>query len=126
MVIEAGWSESLAHLRNDASWWLANSEGEVHIAIIISLRPDDNSIAVETWEMARPDEARRLTRSNAQQVPTRTQELCITKDAVKGAPLVLEFSKLFERAAVSPEGDIVFSAQELAEWAYNVWHDEKA
>ena len=125
MVIESGWSESLAQLRCDASWWLVNSLGKVHIALIISLHQDDRTIVIETWEMSQPDEARRVTRSNAQQVPTRTQEISITKDAVQGAPLVLEFVKVFERAAVPPEGDIVFSAQELLVWAEKVWWEEK-
>ncbi|KFY85252.1 hypothetical protein V500_08576 [Pseudogymnoascus sp. VKM F-4518 (FW-2643)] len=125
MIIESGWSESLAQLRCDASWWLVNSLGKVHIALIISLHQDDRTIVIETWEMSQPDEARRVTRSNAQQVPTRTQEISITKDAVQGAPLVLEFVKVFERAAVPPEGDIVFSAQELLVWAEKVWWEEK-
>jgi len=40
---------------------------------------------------------------------------------VVGAPLLLEFDKIFLRAPVPPEQDFTFSALELAEWAHNVW-----
>ncbi|ELR03680.1 hypothetical protein VC83_00364 [Pseudogymnoascus destructans] len=126
VVVESGLSESLTQLRSDVSWWFVNSEAQVHIALIISVRQDDRSIVIETWEVTQPDEARMITRSNAQQVPIRTQEISISDVAITGAPLVLEFPKIFERAAVPPEGDVVFSAQELRMWADDVWQDEMA
>lgn len=49
----------------------------------------------------------------------RTQEVCIEKSGIRGAPLVLGFEKVFGRAAVEGEGegegDIVFSARGVGE-----------
>jgi len=42
-------------------------------------------------------------------------------NAVTGAPLVLEFQKIFLRPAVLPESDITFTAQELSTWAARIW-----
>ena len=121
MVVGVGFVESLEMLREDARWWGVNSGGEVGIAVIIILCLDDRRIVVETWETPRLDEARRVTRSRARQArtPMRTQEVCIEKSGIRGAPLVLGFEKVFGRAAVEGEGegegDIVFSARGVGE-----------
>lgn len=129
VVVGVGFEESLELIREDARWWLLNSWGGVGIAVIIILHLDDRKIVVEAWETPILDEARRLTRSRARQLqtPTRTQEVCIEKSDVRGAPLVLGFEKVFGRAAVpgEGEGDIVFSAEELGRWADTVWWDDE-
>lgn len=71
--------------------------------------------------MPRVDEGRRVTRSSSRQAPVRTQEVRIDEGGVWGSPLILGFEKVFERAPVLPEGDIVFSAQDLRKWADKVW-----
>ncbi|OBT71946.1 hypothetical protein VF21_09015 [Pseudogymnoascus sp. 05NY08] len=123
VVVGAGFSESVEFLRWDAGWWVGGSEGEVRVAVIIILHLDERKIVLETWEPSR-DETKRVTRSAARRV-SRTQEVCISKDAVEGAPLVLGFEKVFGRTKGVGEGDIVFSAQELGEWAKKVWWDDE-
>lgn len=120
VVVGVVFSESLELLRWDAGWWVGDSEGEVRITIIIILRLDERKIVLETWEPSHRDEGMRVTRSAARRV-SRTQEVCISKDGVEGAPLVLRFEKVFGRAKGAGEGDIVFSAQELGKWADIVW-----
>ncbi|OBT98131.1 hypothetical protein VE01_03808 [Pseudogymnoascus verrucosus] len=123
VVTLVGFKEVVEGLRWDAGWWVGGSEGEVRVAIIIILGLDEREIVLETWEPSR-DETKRVTRSAAKQV-TRTQEVCISKDEVEGAPLVLGFEKVFGRAAGEGEGDIVFSAQDLGQWARKVWLDDE-
>jgi hypothetical protein len=132
LVIEAGLSETLAKLRTDADWWLTNSEGEVKIAIVISIVRAAKSLRIEKWclSQARPGPA---TRTNPR-VSTKIQELTIIQNppipppqgtiptyAVTGAPLILEFEKLLLRVPVPPEGDVIFTAADLQAWADEFW-----
>ncbi|OBT67880.1 hypothetical protein VE03_02593 [Pseudogymnoascus sp. 23342-1-I1] len=109
-------------LRGDAGWWVGSSEGEVRVAVVIILCLDERRIVVETWEMPRVEEGRRVTRACSRRPPVKTQEVSIVEGDVRGAPLVLGFEKVFDRPAVPPEErDIVFSAQDLGKWADKVW-----
>lgn len=125
IVFEVGLSESLSQLRTDAEWWLVNSGGQVMIALVISLKPAFSVIHIEKWEF---DFAQRpMTRavaSNARQppqVPTCVQAIDIDHNTVTGAPLILEFKKIFLRAPIPPESDVVFTAQDLTDWANLLW-----
>jgi hypothetical protein len=125
IVFEAGLSESLNQLRIDAAWWLTNSNSDVNIVIIISLQKAQSRIQIEKWELALPDPARPCTRSTSsnQQTPTKVHEITIDpNNNVAGAPLVLEFQKIFLRPAIHPgKTDFTFTAQELSRWAANIW-----
>jgi hypothetical protein len=44
-----------------------------------------------------------------------------SNNVITGAPLKLDFRKLFLRSAVPPEEDIEIGPQELTEWAENLW-----
>lgn len=89
--------------------------------MVIRLCRDEQRIVVETWEMPGVNEGRRVTRSSSHQAPVRTKEVRIGEGGVWGAPRLLGFEKVFERAPVPPEGNIVFFAQDLRKWADKVW-----
>jgi hypothetical protein len=79
---------------------------------------------IEKWE-SRPVPANRpATRSLTRVVATSTQQLTIDSNSttVNGAPLTLEFEKIFLRQAVPPlEHDFTFTAQDLSVFAANFW-----
>jgi hypothetical protein len=133
LVVEAAVSETLARLRIDADWWLTNSNGEVKVVVIISIREVQKSIQIEKWCLQLRTPAAPATRANAP-ISTKIQELTITQPppiptppgdvatyAVTGAPLILEFEKLLLRAPVLPEGDVIFTAEDLQAWADEFW-----
>jgi hypothetical protein len=128
IVFESGVSETLRHLRSVARWWLTKSGGAVKIVIIISVNRIQSTLPIEKWELS-PMTGRRLsTRAfpNAHNIPrplipTKIQEITIVSNTVTGAPLVLEFDKIFLRPAVLPETDITFTAQQLSTWASGIW-----
>ena len=144
IVVESGLSEGLARLRIDAQWWLANSEGDVKIVVIISILPLQKKLHVEKWCLS-PASTRPLTRAHPTpnpQVPTNMHTITITQNpaappnpgqptitiqegsfsyAITGAPLVLEFQNLFLRPSVPPEVDIIFTAADLSDWAHSFW-----
>lgn len=51
MVIESGYSESKAKLPADMRWWFAESQGNVTIAITISVHKTKREITIELWRM---------------------------------------------------------------------------
>ena len=129
IVIEAGWSESLQKLRLDAGFWLEDSGGNVKIVLLISIgrRARTGTMIIEKWEN-RPVPANRpatraITSGNGQ-IATKVQAITIDSNSntVNGAPLTLEFPKIFLRQAVPPlEHDITFTAQDLSEFATDFW-----
>jgi len=151
LVFESGLSESLSRLRCDAAWWLEKSRGDVKLVIIISVRSAKKELRVEKWCLCPPPPNRPVTRacSSPNSVPpTKVQHIVITQNqtpgqpiqqantapptvivlpgatpsyVVTGAPLILEFQKIFLRAPVPPEGDIVLSAMDLSLWANGFW-----
>lgn len=48
IVFESGLSEGLARLRADARWWLMNSGGDVNIILIISVKPAQMRLLIES------------------------------------------------------------------------------
>jgi len=116
LVFEAGVSESLTRLQVDARWWLSNSNDEVKIVILIAINTSVPSIVVQKWQMAKAEQ-----RGVTTVIPQQTQELLITPNSLDGAPLILEFEKVFLRPPVAPEEDIVFTAPLLTKWATKVW-----
>ena len=125
IIFEAGYSESIQHLRSSARWWLENSQGEVKIAVIISIHPADKRLHIEKWGLASPDQGRPATRGTQVQtlIPTQMQEVTILpNNAISGSlPLVLGFQDIFLRPAIPPESDVTFTAEDLLNWAEAFW-----
>ncbi|KAL1966956.1 hypothetical protein VTN77DRAFT_3700 [Rasamsonia byssochlamydoides] len=126
LVIEAGMSESLPRLRSDARWWIEHSNGRVNIVLLIWLHPTIKKIKIEKWEPGQAPTTRRSARpSQSNAFPTQTADITIQSNSnaiVTGAPLCLEFLKIFERAAIQPtEHDIILTAQDLINWATMFW-----
>ena len=132
IVLESGWSESLTRLRRDAHIWLENSGGDVKIVLLFSIGRTARTMIIEKWEN-RPVPANRpatrsITRAVATspnpppQTPTQIQAITIDSSTVNGAPLTLEFRKIFLRQAVPPlEHDFTFTAHDLLTFATNFW-----
>jgi hypothetical protein len=128
IVFESGLSETLRQLIIDADWWLRKSNGAVKVVIIISIKRGPQTLQIEKWELAQMTGRRPPTRAFPNTlniprplIPTKIQEITIVQKTVTGAPLVLEFDKIFLRPAVLPETDITFTAQELLTWAAEIW-----
>jgi hypothetical protein len=137
IVIGSGWFESLTRLREDARHWLENSGGDVKIVLLISIvrqartagtAGTARTMIIEKWENRPVPLNYPPTRSNTTQIPIQipTQIQAITIDSnsntVDGAPLTLEFRKIFLRQAVPPlEHDFTFTAQDLSAYATTFW-----
>jgi hypothetical protein len=123
LIIESGVSESLPQLRADASWWFANSNGDVKIAILIGVDADNQTIVVEKWELFPAERTRPSTRNKPAQEPKLIQTVHIrnfgTPQPLVSESLSLGFKKVFLRDAIPPNesSDIEISTRALQAWA---------
>ena len=126
LVIETGVSESLAKLREDVKWWFNNSNGEVRIVLILSIKKRTRTVLLERWQLAPPvPRGRMITRQQnlqpmslltsqpaAQQMPCSLQKITITPTSASGS-LILPFEALFCRAPLGDEADIILNPLDL-------------
>ena len=129
LVFEVGVSETLRKLRNDAQWWLANSQGRVRIVLLFKINRVARTIHIEKWE-CRPVTPTYALRSNRPptQVPAQIQTVDIDANGVVTGsppattpPLVLHFQNILLRQPVPPEQDMIYTAQDLQRVANGIW-----
>ncbi|CUS12711.1 unnamed protein product, partial [Tuber aestivum] len=130
LVVECGVSESLKRLRVDSDWWLQNSEGAVKTVLVFSVSKETRHIHLEQWENRNSSKSATY---NPPITPTKINEIDIVvpvdtssgvqRPIVMGAPLKLEFEKVFLRQPVQHygEGNIIFTAEELGLIASGIW-----
>lgn len=129
LVIEAGFSQTSGRLRLTMRRWFSMSNHEVKIVLLAKF--DGTTILLEKWEEEVPVRPGAATtrRSLQHQTPVLRQSITITQNAttnpisynVTRGALVLSFRLLFLRDPGPGEGDLVFSVQELEEYAETVW-----
>lgn len=138
LVIETGVSESLSQLRADAAKWLADSNGNVRIVLVIAIK--DNRVDIEKWQLAPVGAPVPLTRayiaslcrqpSNvpplipqvpASQQPYCAQEIIITPQGITGTPLVLSFDALYDRAPGLGEADVLITLTDCEKITKRLW-----
>ncbi len=131
LIIESGTSESLSELHRDMRWWFAASQHQVKIVVLVKFDHRQEAILLERWEEG-PANLRlgaTTTRQAAVLQPVIRQQINITQNAatspvsyhVTRGALVLPFHLLFLRAP-GPQGhDVIFSIEDLKEYAENVW-----
>ncbi|CUS12724.1 unnamed protein product [Tuber aestivum] len=133
VIFECGLSESLKRLRADASWWLENSRGAVKIVLLICVSPQQRKIHLEQWETrnilnpqpSRTDNSPLVTRRRKVHEIDITAPIvtgsALSPPVVDGAPLTLDFEKVMLRQPGNGEGNVVLTAQDLADYATIVW-----
>ena len=97
---------------------------DVKIVLLFSIGRTARTMIIEKWENRPVPANMPATRSNTTQTPTQIQAITIDSNSntVNGAPLTLEFQKIFLRQAVSPlEHDFTFTAQDLSAFATDFW-----
>ncbi|CAH0019145.1 unnamed protein product [Clonostachys rhizophaga] len=129
LVVEAGCSQSLEHLRDDMGWWFKESNHQVKVVLLIKFHPGPlEEITIEQWR-ERPigssgvqlelacQQVVNIARNSA--TAHRTLPLSYT---VTGGALELRFPDLFLRDPGEGEGDIVVEAEGLQWLAATVGH----
>ncbi|RFU30801.1 hypothetical protein B7463_g5544, partial [Scytalidium lignicola] len=140
LVIEGGYSQSLASLRAKARWWFTTSNHHVKVVLIAKVYKDNGNIVIELWkELPIQRQGAMTTRASvvASMSPQCIHTINISRANgivpghaniylpgsynVGNAPLRLLFTDLFLRNPVGTEGDIILSAANLQQFAAMVW-----
>lgn len=112
LVVQAGLT--LSRLCSDANWWIENSAGRVNIVLIIWICKDIKMLHLEKYI---PGPV-----ASANLAATVVINCAASSTTVTGAPLLLEFDRVFDRQANPPlERDIVFNMQDLQNWGNEFW-----
>ena len=124
LVIETGWTETLARLRINAQWWLSAQvpPNNTTLVILASFTKSQRTFRLEKYELVTV--ARSVTRSVplgvrnlAMCTAVTTIDLRSTPPIITGAPFVLPFAGIMRRPLIAPEQDVSMSAVELEAWA---------
>ncbi|GAQ09903.1 hypothetical protein ALT_7224 [Aspergillus lentulus] len=125
LVIEAGVTASLPRLREEARWWLRNSQGEVRMVLVLGIHRQRRTLIIEKWEQERAPIQQHQHQPSYQPVASlpayAAQTTEISPESVSGAPLVLSFEELLERPRQGREADIVLAAEQLRGCMCWVW-----
>ncbi|KAL4787636.1 hypothetical protein BJX76DRAFT_369359 [Aspergillus varians] len=119
VVLEVAYSETQSKLQSDVRYWLRGPEGEVKTVLTLRIDQNEPRIAIERWESTVNGHGRR----QQQVVISRTRSSKIT---ITGAPLLLEFERLFLRAPTIPkERNIEIDNERLEFLATRVWSKQR-
>jgi hypothetical protein len=138
LVVEVGVSESMAKLRSDAKFWFNNSNGQTRIVILISAKR--NRVTFEKWMLMPPNAPNPappayvatlrsrpvhrpplVNQPAANQQLYSAQEVVITPTGMTGAPMILPFRGLFDRAPTANETDVTITAQNFREFVQTIF-----
>lgn len=131
IILEVGVSESKKKLRNDAAWWLANSEGLVNVVITVSINQALPEITFESIVLERPILAFRHGRPRY--VPITRQSIVIRRpggpnqpitSVPNTSPLMISCEELLCRPPIPPETDPNIPITSL-EWIASLVWDEQ-
>jgi hypothetical protein len=121
-VIEVGVSESLAMLRNDAAFWITNSDGRTRIVIVLSLSQRRQQVLVERWEEVSRTPPNRST-TNYSRIPGLMQSLTLNADVdYDGPALVIPAEKVFDVLPQNiPGEEFLFTPNNLNAFKTTIW-----
>jgi hypothetical protein len=138
LVIEVGVSESISKLRSDAKFWLNNSNGQTRFVILISAKRA--RVTFENWMLMPPNAPNPapsayvaalrsrpvhspplVNQPAASQQLYSAQEVVVTPTGMAGAPMILPFRALYDRAPGPNETDITIIAQDFRAFAQTVF-----
>lgn len=140
LVLEVGFSQSMAILRMKGKWWLEASDYAVKVVILVKFHQSQGSIKMEKWKGVvaenRPGATTTRASESRHRQPACVHTITISRPGVGNTdparldqssyvvvsgPLRLDFAELFLRDAGPGESDIVFDDDELKEMAIGAW-----
>jgi hypothetical protein len=131
LVIEGGYSQTLAALHHKMRWWFSASNHAVQIVILIKLDMALGTITIQRYqeEPARTRQGATNTRYTTTLQPFLMQEIRITRTAtdpiqssITSGDLNLPFKRLFRRDPTPQEPEnVVVTVAQLRDYATDVW-----
>ncbi|KAJ6029452.1 hypothetical protein N7499_000600 [Penicillium canescens] len=116
ILIEAGWSESIAKLKQDTLFWLRESEQQVKVALTIQVTRR-GSVTIQQWVL---DETARSSVKPIQTMHITRNRNPRSQPQISGS-IHVQFEDCFLRAKRGNESDFDLSNEDLTEIAEAVW-----
>ncbi|ODM16912.1 hypothetical protein SI65_07877 [Aspergillus cristatus] len=119
LVVECGDLKSITRLRIEAEWWLAKSQGDVKVAIVLIVWPTWSGILLEKWVPdpngdSNSNDSATGTAKCIQKIGLQCKARNTASVEISGGSLRLGFEEVFLRAPSSPrERDIIVSEEAL-------------
>ncbi|PUU78336.1 hypothetical protein B9Z19DRAFT_1126917 [Tuber borchii] len=125
LIVEAGVSQRLESLQEDAEWWLETSKGGVGTVILIFASRQARLLQFQKWEVkevVNPQVTRNRNWESERFVQC-TGNVEIVGDTATGDEIEISFEKIFLRAPEKDDGEsnITFTHDALIEIADRVW-----
>ncbi|RDW70920.1 uncharacterized protein DSM5745_08431 [Aspergillus mulundensis] len=115
LVLEVAFSEAQSKLQSDVRYWLRAAEGDVKTIITLQIARNEPRITIERWEITVNNHG-----NQRQQVVIR--RTANNRIIVRGAPLVVQFQRLFLRPPSVPrERDVEIDVDNLEYLATRIW-----
>ncbi|EEP77317.1 predicted protein [Uncinocarpus reesii 1704] len=121
LIVEVGFTESARKLEMDAKWWLQASNGDVGLAITITVNARDRSIVLKTWENGPGDTGPQSALPRATQTVSVLGSIDPENPVVRNGPFLIPFQKLLLRDSVDSEGDIALNEEDLTNLSVQLW-----
>lgn len=118
ILVEAGWSESMAKLKQDVLFWLRESEQQVKAALTIQVTRR-GSIAIQQWKLDQTAHRSSVKPIQAMHI-TRNRCADSNQHQISGS-MHIQFEDCFLRVKRGNESDFVLSIDDMTEIAEAVW-----
>ncbi|KAL4895672.1 hypothetical protein BDV59DRAFT_172930 [Aspergillus ambiguus] len=138
LVVEVGVSDSMPKLRSNAKFWLNNSNGQTRFIILISVKRA--RVTFEKWMLMPPNAPNPAPHAYIDTLRSRpihnpplvnqpavnqqlysAQEVVVSPTGMTGAPMVLPFRALYDRAPRPNESNIVITDRDFREFVQTVF-----
>ncbi|KAJ5789007.1 uncharacterized protein N7518_006018 [Penicillium psychrosexuale] len=115
VVVEAGWSETLKKLKEDASFWLHESNQQVQVMLTIRTT-ERGTITIEKWAVDRNS-----VKPVQKMWIVRNRNHDSQNHQISGS-IQIPFQECYLRAKRNSETDFVMSHSDMLDIAQSVWH----
>ena len=111
LVIESGYIASAETPRNNASWWLTASAGDVKVVVTIDIDKRNRQVSFRKHYRLGDDSLHE-------------QLVSVTPADVSGSPMVFAFHHLFLTHPTADESDIEFTRADFEYMAESIWKEQ--
>jgi hypothetical protein len=124
VVIETGYTESMAKLERDVRWWLIESSGDVRLAVLISIGPQRREVVFQKWVLI----DKPTSNEPEKRVPMAIYELVLSRSnrdqSIKASTeqhMVILFEDILLQQPGQSKQDITFALEDFEIIAKTVW-----
>lgn len=127
MVVEVAFTESRTALENDIRFWLEESNGDVKVAVSISVQPrKPGRVVLEQWRLMPPTQKTRSKQGTLRVVQTMTAIRKPGQATVIAGSFVLSFEDIFLKPTASElrARDLIVTNSDMEDLAEAIWETQ--